>query len=405
MSLPVTGRARYLGLYYGPATTFDSCYQELCAAGKRASLALIAALDKKGCRAPDIMHACFDVQVRSVLSYGVEIWGPDALCYLFEGVAYGGHSRDEDKAMTGKWRKAKSLFDKALTDPMVMLQTRFFARAAAVGRPTHRLLYAEFAGHPMQMHWARMVLSFWNRIIKQEKSLAYTFLADAVAVAAAVGFEGMCWVSKVYRICKKLGYDWCAEGPQSTDALCEWLMRTQLPVGAMITDFTEKLLQEWGADCLATDPRDFPESGGRQTSQGAPGVKMCRYVQWMGLPQKDPMVEKGRLAHMGQYVTYTHLIALIRFRLGCWDLEVNRPKAGNLYRPRAQRVCRMCGCGNVEDEKHVLLECASYASLRQASGIAGDDMKRVMLKTTAEKLAAFLYAAMTLRSRALNSVT
>jgi hypothetical protein len=405
VSIPVKGRARYLGLYYGPATAFDSCYQELIAAGKRASLGLIAALDKKGCRAPDIMHTCFDVQVRSVLSYGVEVWGPDAMCYLFEGVAYGGHSNDESKAMTAKWRKARTLFDKALTDPMVVLQTRFFARAAAVSRPTLRLLYAEFAAHPMQEHWARMILGFWNRTIKQEKSLAHTFLADAVAVAAAVGFEGMCWVSKVYRMCKKLGYDWRVEGPQGTDALCDWLMRTALPVGAIMTDFTGKLMQEWRADCLSTDPRDFPESGGRQARPGAPGVKMSRYTNWMGLPHSEAMIEHGRLAHMSQYVTYGHLIALIRFRLGCWDLEVNRPKAGNVHRPRAQRVCRMCGCGSVEDEKHVLLECASYASLRHAIGITGGDMKLAMLRTPVTKLAAYLHAVMTLRSRALNSVT
>jgi hypothetical protein len=164
-------------------------------------------------------------------------------------------------------------------------------------------------------------------------------------------------------------------------------------------------MHEWEADCLAVDPRDFPESGGRRVSPGAPGVKMCRYKQWMGLPQLDSMITDGRLAHMREYVTYKHLIALIRFRLGCWDLEVNRPKAGNLYRPRSQRVCRMCDCGRVEDEKHVLLECGRYASLRQASGIAGSDMKQVMLKTTVQKLSAYLHAVMTLRSRALNSAT
>ena len=48
---PIKERARYLGLHYGPAASFDSCYQELITAGKRAAFALLAALDKRGCLA------------------------------------------------------------------------------------------------------------------------------------------------------------------------------------------------------------------------------------------------------------------------------------------------------------------------------------------------------------------
>lgn len=404
VSIPVKGRARYLGLYYGPSTTFDSCYQELIAAGKRAAYGLIAALDRQGCSAPDVMHTCFDVQVRSVLSYGVEVWGPDALSSLFEGTNYGGYDRTTELALRSKWRKAKSWFEKALTDPMVALQTSFLARAAGVRRPAYRLLYAEFGAYPMHHHWARMVFGFWNRIIKQKKSLAHTFVQDAIETAYAGSFEGMCWVSKIYRVCKHLGYDWLEKAPRGEDgesALCEWLLDTELPTAELLEELASKLMQEWRAESMQNDPRTFPESGGRRGNAGMPGVKMCRYTQWMGVPQLDGAVSTGRLEHMATYVTHKHLLALIRFRLGCWDIEVNRPMEGQRYRARGERVCRFCGSG-VEDERHVLLECSKYASLREAAGITGSDTKAVMLQTPVHKLAAFLYAISTLRASVLH---
>ena len=160
----------------------------------------------------------------------------------------------------------------------------------------------------------------------------------------------MCWVSKVYRVCKKLGYDWCTEGPQGTDALCEWLLRTGLPIGSLLGNFANMLMGEWKAESICADPRAFPESGGHRNTAGGPGVKMCRYTQWMGVPQLDAAVKQGILPHMKEYVTHKHLMALIRFRLGCWDIEVNRPVAGGRYRPRNDRVCRLCR-GGVEDDK------------------------------------------------------
>ncbi len=72
--------------------------------------------------------------------------------------------------------EGQTLFDKALTDPMVIIQTRFFARVAAVSRPAHRLPYAEFAAHPILGALVSDCVWFWNRIIKQEQCLAHTFV-------------------------------------------------------------------------------------------------------------------------------------------------------------------------------------------------------------------------------------
>jgi hypothetical protein len=54
----------------------------------------------------------------------------------------------------------------------------------------------------------------------------------------------------------------------------------------------------------------------------------------------------------------------MRFRLGCWESEVNRPNG----RERASRTCSLCACGAVEDELHVFMECAAFDSLRVKYG-------------------------------------
>ncbi len=52
---------------------------------------------------------------------------------------------------------------------------------------------------------------------------------------------------------------------------------------------------------------------------------------------------------------------LMRFRLMCWDLEVNRPQG----RKRSCHTCRICGDEqDEEDELHVLCECPAYESIR-----------------------------------------
>ena len=49
---------------------------------------------------------------------------------------------------------------------------------------------------------------------------------------------------------------------------------------------------------------------------------------------------------------------LLRFRLLCWDIAINRP-GGQL---RAER--KGPNCSRVEDEFHVLFECFKYADLK-----------------------------------------
>ena len=84
--IPLVDRARYLGLYYGPDTPFESCRRELGDTGRKALYKLLKILEEQHVTAPDIMVQCFEVQIRSILSFGAEVWGPDALLEMFDRV-------------------------------------------------------------------------------------------------------------------------------------------------------------------------------------------------------------------------------------------------------------------------------------------------------------------------------
>ncbi|GIL56604.1 hypothetical protein Vafri_11940 [Volvox africanus] len=90
-------------------------------------------------------------------------------------------------------------------------------------------------------------------------------------------------------------------------------------------------------------------------------------------------------------ITPALFTSLIRFRLCCWAIEVNRPKG----RARAVRHCPMCEREATEDEYHVLMECSAYGGLRQEIRQAGDflegNMAAVMSMCNQRRLAKVLH--------------
>lgn len=230
------------------------------------------------------------------------------------------------------------------------LQTAFLKHVVGAKLPTLSLLYTELSQTPMQVHWAKLVAKFWNRLAMSKGStLGKRVLRDILQRAQSAGFQGNDWGSQVLRMFRALGHNLVARAPpasQEPAALVEWLAAQQVPVSALLEELERRLRPEWTASELQCDPRSFPE-GGRN------GVKLCRYRHWMGLP------EEGQAhAHLAAGTTRQHHIVFLRFRLLCWSIAINRP--GGL--PRAERRCP--NCSHVEDEFHVLFECSHYADLK-----------------------------------------
>jgi len=90
-----------------------------------------------------------------------------------------------------------------------------------------------------------------------------------------------------------------------------------------------------------TDPRTAP-------SLGAGRIK---YEVWM---------HNTTYVHLDCCTTQRYIQALMRLRLVSCFLRCDDHTA-----PRADRICLLCRCNQIEDEKHVMLECPRYTRIRR----------------------------------------
>lgn len=414
--IPIKDRARYLGLRYGPGFAFDSCRMELCDVGRKAAFALMHQLDRNRIWVPDLMLRCFDVQVRSLLSYGVEVWGPDA---VWEVLGTRGRQRvrewqrwnrrtnsgpaGENALLLGRWgrwiKSAKltdGVFERALSDPMVEVQKLFLRKVAGASRPPNRQLFAEFSQLPLHHFWAQQVFNFWKRLCRQRGSLARAVLLEDIKAWLEAGQESeyeYFWAGKVLRILQVLGYDYREHIDESSSvaAKAEAILGLEIPFDDVLEEFRRRLLADWQSPELDQDPRSFPEAAGIGGAGPGRGVTACRYSKWMGVVYSAGK-PKDKVSHAGVSMPREHHKALMRFRLGCWDLEVYRLAHGPGRKPRAERTCRVCGGNEVEDEYHVLMECQVYAPLRQGAGLPTErGMQDIMRTADQAKLGSLLW--------------
>ena len=335
-------RVRYLGLHYGPDEPFVE-QPELVVAGRKVMMALLGKLRRQALLVPRVALKCFEVQVCSVLSYGAQLWGPDAVVAVLAGGAGHGFS---------------GCFERALAHPAVQLQREFLWALARVKRCSSRAVFREFKQRPLQYHWCELAMRWWNKMVKSKEVIhRAVFLEELRQAHRAQVNPGVCvyagWGDRMFRMLVALDWEPIEYRPgEIPPARYERLASTLLPVEELLDRFAARLDDEWEHVSLAeADPRVF--EGPR------PSVAVCKHKCWM-----------GEAAHLKEYLPASLLAALLRFRVCAQELEVNRA-AG---RPRAERICRMCAAGVVEDEKHFLLECDAYSMLRAAYGINASGM-------------------------------
>jgi hypothetical protein len=385
--IPMVTSARYLGLVYGPGRSFLACRKQLVDSGRGAMFSLIGKLRRLRISAPDVWMRCFESHVRSILSFGCEVWGPDALAEMMAG-GPPPRRRDSDNLAEG-W------FEACLHDPAVQLQVAFMRTTAGAHRPAHRLLFAELSQFPLHYTWAKQVIGFWNRVANQKDTPAHHALLAEIELALE-GY-GAGWASKVLKFAAALGVDVWADLPDGLDWPSEkaaWLLERPLNVATICTAFRERLWSAWSHPRLLVDPPAYP-SDGKQ-----PGIMMAKYLHWMGLPFKGAEGAQW-LPHAQVFIPAPLHKLLMRFRMCCWPLKANR----SLGVPRKRRVCPHCkkeptegtvagedfDWGPIEDERHVLMECPAYQQERAAAQLPEtDDMLSVMETADQRKLAAFL---------------
>lgn len=258
---------------------------------------------------------------------------------------------------------------------------------AGAQRPANALLFAELGQHPFHVHWASLVLGFWNRLVSQPCTVAHKVFRDDIRLALLYK-RG--WAHAVLRFLRQVGHDPARDLPVA-DAVSV-LANTQLQVGQLLEAMCTQLYAAW-AEANVCGPGVDPIAyhGGHP--------KHCRYAQHMGVPARA-----GRTltppAHTKACIPHKQHVALMRLRLLACDFAVNR--ATNL--PRAHRCCPLCACDGlaaVEDEKHVLVDCPWYCDLRARflPKLSFGTMHALMQSADQVALAEFVSTVLERRSR------
>ena len=369
------------------------------------------------------MLRCFDAQIRPLLSYGAEVWGPDA---IWEVLGNKGRQRvrewqrwnqrggtgatGENAALLGRWGKwvrstgrAAGVFERALADPMVEVQKIFLRRVVGASLPPNRQLFAETSQLPLHHFWAQQVFGFWKRLSKQPSTLARAVLEEDISAwlesDRSSSEHEYFWAGKVLRILGALGYDYRqhVSATLSNADKAKAIAALEIPFDKVLEEFRQRLLLDWNSSDIDMDPRVFPEFAAGDIDRGKPGVTVCRYSNWMGVAYAPDEHTKKLRACMPR----KHHTTLMRFRLGCWDLDVSR-FARRPRKPRVERTCRVCRGDMVEDEFHVLMECPVYEPLRRAVDFpTGQDMQVVMTTWDQVKLGNLLAQIQRARTESL----
>jgi hypothetical protein len=289
---------------------------QLKVAGLKASHALRGRIIKHDIYSPELRLRLFDTVVKPVVCYGCQIWGADWALH----------------------NSPKS----ALDNPLQRIHLNFlrFVSGAATHVPNEVMLQ-EFKAAPMVCHWLRLVLRFWNELVKNTHWLMHSIFKTNVAMAVA-GLKS-CWAAKLICTLRKLDE---LPGVYSADTICKLQFDVDRVVDKMQCHIFQALVN------THANPRTCPNVG----------VKHCAYTRWFA---QDNTTLFHPLIKCINIPTGKHK-ELMRFRLGCAEIAVNEGRfdKGPNKRPRADRVCPCCTSGQAEDELHVVFECSAYSHIR-----------------------------------------
>ena len=302
---------KYLGVQLHSSHAFCSAGAARAVAGKQAVHILQRRMAQCGLQChPTLAMSLFDVFVRPVMSYGVEVWGPQLIVSALSGKAPDAC----EKVHLGFLRQ--------------LLGVRDTCCALTVQAETGRL--------PLASGWAQQVARFVNRLtVLDDSRVAKQAMLDSVALAAAGGAAGhgrQCWAAEVGEMCRLLHQDTS-------------FLRGELPERIDIGEV---------ADASARRHYDHYD----------------RYCGASTMVMRYQEEVTGEAVDQATYRPAAHLTAvparkgrqtLARLRLGCsWvGDDVGRTQR----RPRDQRPCQHCQAP-LQSAAHVLLACPQYAPLR-----------------------------------------
>ena len=160
---------RYLGVDLHSTKAFAAASDDRAASAQRAALALCTRCEDLRLHDPALLMHLFDALVRPVMLYGVETWGPGALC---------------GKAM----------------EPCEVVQRKFLRRLLVLraGTPNDVVL-GEAGRFPVAHTAVELLCRFWNRLVAMPDTrlTKQAFLENVSLVGRRGAVANACWAAQV----------------------------------------------------------------------------------------------------------------------------------------------------------------------------------------------------------------
>jgi hypothetical protein len=301
-----------------------------------------------------------------------------------------------------------------LTNPQHAVQFDFLrALGGRLRKSISKLvMLREFGTQPLAYQWFKSAVCFWNKVVDRQNCDPSDWLVLAmrenaqlsVSTGIAAHVRSSLWAGQFQKLLHSLpdASSFLPGGAGSTFDI------SVTPWPSIHVDQASKAFHR-----LVFSPLLSPSDDPRMASSTE--VTYSTYENWFAsAPFYELPAEHAALwtssFHLLGGLKRSHLLALLRFRLGAHDLRV---VSGKWERhnglPRSLRLCERCSQHCVEDEYHMVFDCDAYESIRDRhrplfdQGGTGDPglvggfshvgrrMAEFMNQTDVRRLSSFIY--------------
>ena len=265
---------------------------------------------------PIVMAGMFDMVSRSAGDYGCEIWSTPWL--------------DE-------WHMKDCCLQRYHTSTLKRL---LGVRTSTCSLAVH----FECGRYPLQVHWLARCIKYWNKLVtnRAQSSLLMTVLI--ANVHHGLKDERNCWARELYKgLCFAYpNHDW-------KDHMCNF---RPIDHRAVVQSLQHTF-------CCSFD---------QYASNGDPLSSICHdrsHTHYCNLMLSPDATDTGLQppAYLGLSFSHHRQRAMARFRLRNTHIAANDPRLHII--PYDSRVCTRCGDGSVDNEYHLLFECAAMEDVRE----------------------------------------
>lgn len=342
---------KYLGLTIHRSRWFADCAGDMTRTAGKALHAMYYRTQRMGVLCTDTKLRIFSTMVMSIADYACQIWGVDKLnC---------------------------STHNRIFQNPTQKLVIAFLRTISGCHRKVCQwTLLMCFGLQPVQVKWASLCARIWKQYTDPTApTLAHTTMMSDLDLFR--NGNDLCWSARFLQCMVHLDLT----GGKSYNSLRH---HTVQHLAALVFDehaIPESYKARYATmTATGTNPRTAPSRG----------VSLVKYVCWF---------HDDSLNHLHVSAPEHYLRASLRFRLGSTPLRVYDHTITN----RQDRICLLCknSSRRIEDEQHVMLECARYRRLRRKhfwaplfTGEKRQSMKAFMTQPDQFKLCHFITAVL-----------